>query len=98
MSPPTQGGHMKNVLIRAFLAAAGLGSVLAIGWAAPAAADESCSLVVVCPGAAPVGTGPPADQPPAQQPEPAHPQPAAAPDHRSSTEVTADLLVMLNDE
>src|SRR5947208_3512414 len=98
MSPPMQGGDMKNILVRALLAAAGLASVLVIGWAAPAGADEPCSLVVVCTGPAPVDTGTPADQPSAQQPEPAQPQPAAAPDHRSSTEVTADLLVMLNEE
>ena len=95
---------MKNILIRTFLAGAAIGAAALIGPATSAAAAESCALGVVCTEAAPVGTGAPAGPPPDQQPppkptpEPARAQPAPKADHRSSTDITADLLVMLNQE
>ena len=91
---------MKNVLVRGLSAAAAVLAVALLGTAAPAAAADSCALLVVCTGAAPVDTGAPTGPPPAQQPEPAPAQqpPAAEPGHRSSAEITADLLVLLNQE
>src|SRR4051812_27277303 len=96
MSPSMRRGDMKKRLIRVLLAAAA-GSALMTGLAAPVAADESCALIVVCADAPPIDTGPPADSAPPQDQTEQPPAPAA-PQHRSSVEVTGDLLVMLNHE
>lgn len=89
---------MKKLPIREVLAGTAVGSALLIGLAPAAAAESSCALVVVCTDGSPVDTAPPADPapPPARQPEP---RPAQTPPQpRSSAEVTADLLAMLNQE
>jgi uncharacterized protein YkwD len=86
---------MKNVLIRGFLAGAAFGSALLIGLAAPATGAESCALVVVCTSSDPAQPAP--DQsPPSEPTQPQTATPPAEPAHRSSAEVTADLLDLLN--
>ena len=80
---------MKKVLIRAALTGAVASSMLMIGMALPAAAEDSCALLVVCTPADPAPTTPP---PPSPSP------PAAEPAHRSPADVTADLLTLLNRE
>jgi uncharacterized protein YkwD len=81
---------MKRILLHAILAGGTALPILLLGTATAASAEESC-VVVVC--SSPQPTEPqPQPQP---QPEP-QPAPAPKPSHRSSAEITADLLVLLN--
>jgi uncharacterized protein YkwD len=79
---------MKRILLNAVLLGGVALPILLFGTATAASADESCVLVV-CSSPQPAEPEPQ----PQQQPEPA---PPAEPSHRSSAEITADLLVMLN--
>jgi len=79
---------MKRVLLNAVLLGGVALPILLFGTATAASADESCVLVV-CSSPQPAEPEPQ----PQQEPEPA---PAAQPSHRSSAEITADLLVLIN--
>ena len=75
---------MKRILLHAMLAGGAALPIFLLGTATAASADESCVLVVC-------SSPDPAEPQPQPQPQP-EPQPA----HRSSAEITADLLVLLN--
>lgn len=76
------GESMKRVLLHAVLAGGAALPILLFGTATAASAEESC-LLVVC------------SSPQPAEPEP-QPEQQPQPSHRSSAEITADLLALIN--